>query len=163
MTKRAVNNDCPSFHSSMSFSGSGRFRFPGTADKRFNHTPLVVLFHISEMDHVLPLQTGGNHQERGVICGTIGAAMNVDIRLVGGAMLSGVYFGDRCSPVSTSALLVADIICFILFVSLWASNAPRLCRSLNVGRHMSAQASLAITFRLYRTKKASTLCHGGSE
>ena len=27
----------------------------------------------------------------------------------GGAILSGVYFGDRCSPVSTSALLVAEL------------------------------------------------------
>lgn len=48
-------------------------RFPGTADKRFNHTPLVVLFHISEMDHVLPLRAGGNHQERGGIAGAQGA------------------------------------------------------------------------------------------
>ena len=29
--------------------------------------------------------------------------------MTGGAILSGVYFGDRCSPVSTSALLVADL------------------------------------------------------
>lgn len=30
-------------------------------------------------------------------------------RALGGAMLSGVYFGDRCSPVSTSALLVSEL------------------------------------------------------
>ena len=29
--------------------------------------------------------------------------------MTGGAILSGVYFGDRCSPVSTSALLVAEL------------------------------------------------------
>ena len=29
--------------------------------------------------------------------------------LIGGAVLSGVFFGDRCSPVSTSALLVAEL------------------------------------------------------
>ena len=29
--------------------------------------------------------------------------------LTGGAILSGVFFGDRCSPVSTSALLVATV------------------------------------------------------
>ncbi len=45
----------------------------------------------------------------GVICAAIGAALGVDVRLVGGAVLSGVYFGDRCSPVSTSALLVAAL------------------------------------------------------
>ena len=30
-------------------------------------------------------------------------------RKYGGAVLSGVFFGDRCSPVSTSALLVAEL------------------------------------------------------
>ena len=37
------------------------------------------------------------------------ATMGMDLLLVGGAMLSGVYFGDRCSPVSTSALLVSEL------------------------------------------------------
>lgn len=29
--------------------------------------------------------------------------------LAGGAILGGIYFGDRCSPVSTSALLVSEL------------------------------------------------------
>ncbi len=37
------------------------------------------------------------------------AALGADPLMTGGAILSGVYFGDRCSPVSTSALLVADL------------------------------------------------------
>lgn len=37
------------------------------------------------------------------------ATMGMDPVLLGGAMLSGVYFGDRCSPVSTSALLVSEL------------------------------------------------------
>jgi AGCS family alanine or glycine:cation symporter len=45
----------------------------------------------------------------GVICATMANTMGIDLVLVGGAMLSGVYFGDRCSPVSTSALLVAEL------------------------------------------------------
>ncbi len=45
----------------------------------------------------------------GVICFTMGAAMGADPILSGGAMLSGVLFGDRCSPVSTSALLVSEL------------------------------------------------------
>ena len=45
----------------------------------------------------------------GVICCTMGAAMGADPILSGGAMLSGVLFGDRCSPVSTSALLVSEL------------------------------------------------------
>ena len=45
----------------------------------------------------------------GVICFTMGAAMGANPILAGGAMLSGVLFGDRCSPVSTSALLVSEL------------------------------------------------------
>jgi len=51
----------------------------------------------------------GTAATMGVICATMGASLNVDVRLVGGAVLSGVFFGDRCSPVSTSALLVAEL------------------------------------------------------
>lgn len=51
----------------------------------------------------------GTAATMGVICAAMGSALGVDTRLIGGAVLSGVFFGDRCSPVSTSALLVADI------------------------------------------------------
>lgn len=51
----------------------------------------------------------GTSATMGVICATVAAPLNVDIRLVGGAVLAGAFFGDRCSPVSTSALLVAEM------------------------------------------------------
>lgn len=51
----------------------------------------------------------GSAATMGVICVTMGAAMGVNPALTGGAMLSGVLFGDRCSPVSTSALLVSEL------------------------------------------------------
>ena len=70
---------------------------------------ILMTFLLNCLVSVLTGTSFGTAATMGVICGTIGAAMNVDIRLIGGAMLSGVYFGDRCSPVSTSALLVADI------------------------------------------------------
>ena len=60
----------------------------------------------------LSLLTGtsfGTAATMGVICAAMGSAMGIDPRLVGGAVLSGAYFGDRCSPVSTSALLVAEL------------------------------------------------------
>ena len=43
---------------------------------------------------------------RGVICMAMGRAMELDPFWIGGAILSGIYFGDRCSPVSSSANLV---------------------------------------------------------
>lgn len=45
----------------------------------------------------------------GVICMTVAYSMNINPVIAGGAMLSGVLFGDRCSPVSTSALLVSEL------------------------------------------------------
>ncbi len=45
----------------------------------------------------------------GLICMTIGRSLGVSVPITGGAVLAGVYFGDRCSPVSTSALLVSEI------------------------------------------------------
>ena len=37
------------------------------------------------------------------------ATMGVNPYYVGGAVLSGIYFGDRCSPMSTSALLITEL------------------------------------------------------
>lgn len=45
----------------------------------------------------------------GVICAAIGLVLQMPPALIGGAILSGVYFGDRCSPISTSALLTAEL------------------------------------------------------
>ena len=49
----------------------------------------------------------GTAATMGTICVSVGISMGMDPVLLGGAMLSGVYFGDRCSPASSSATLVA--------------------------------------------------------
>ncbi|MBR2822564.1 MAG: sodium:proton antiporter [Clostridia bacterium] len=51
----------------------------------------------------------GTAATMGVICASMGRTMGVPMWLTGGAILSGAFFGDRCSPVSTSALLTAKI------------------------------------------------------
>ncbi|MBO4418535.1 MAG: sodium:proton antiporter [Oscillospiraceae bacterium] len=51
----------------------------------------------------------GTAATMGVICAAMGRAMGVSPLFTGGAVLAGVFFGDRCSPVSTSALLVATV------------------------------------------------------
>lgn len=51
----------------------------------------------------------GTAATMGVICMSIGTAMGLSPVLSAGAILSGVFFGDRCSPMSTSALLVAAL------------------------------------------------------
>lgn len=49
----------------------------------------------------------GTAATMGVITLSLGETLGIPSLYTGGAMLSGVYFGDRMSPVSTSALLVS--------------------------------------------------------
>ncbi len=75
-------------------------------------SPADFLVMTFGMNCVLSVLTGtafGTAATMGVICGIMGTALGVSPVWVGGAVLSGVYFGDRCSPVSTSALLVATL------------------------------------------------------
>lgn len=51
----------------------------------------------------------GTVSTMGVICMMLGRAAGVAELPLAGAILSGCFFGDRCSPMSSSALLVADI------------------------------------------------------
>lgn len=66
----------------------------------------------------------GTAATMGVICMTMASAMQVEPIYAGGAILSGVYFGDRCSPVSTSALLVSELTHTDIF-----SNIKNMCRT----------------------------------
>ena len=51
----------------------------------------------------------GTAATMGVICTTMAGSMGIPILYSGGAMLAGSFFGDRCSPMSTSALLVSTV------------------------------------------------------
>lgn len=45
----------------------------------------------------------------GVICMMISNTIGINPLITGGAIISGIYFGDRCSPMSSSAQLVAAL------------------------------------------------------
>ena len=51
----------------------------------------------------------GTAATMGAICIAMAQAMDISLALAGGAAISGAFFGDRCSPVSTSTLLVAEV------------------------------------------------------
>ena len=70
---------------------------------------LVMAFLLNCFISVLTGTAFGTAATMGVICAAIGSTLQVNPLLTGGAVLSGVFFGDRCSPVSTSALLVAEV------------------------------------------------------
>ena len=78
---------------------------------RLIHPRSVVLmsFLLNCGVSVLTGTSFGTAATMGVICMTMAASMGANPVLVGGAILSGVYFGDRCSPVSTSALLISEL------------------------------------------------------
>ena len=70
---------------------------------------LLMAFLLNAGVSVLTGTSFGTAATMGVITATMGGVMGVPVVLTGGAVLSGVFFGDRCSPVSTSALLVAEL------------------------------------------------------
>ena len=75
-------------------------------------TPTVLLLMTFILCSLLSFLTGtafGTAATIGVICSTMAQGLGVSPLLTGGAVVAGSYFGDRCSPVSTSALLVATI------------------------------------------------------
>ena len=51
----------------------------------------------------------GTAATMGIICMTLAQAMGANTLVVGGAVLAGSYFGDRNSPMSSSAALVATL------------------------------------------------------
>lgn len=69
----------------------------------------MFVFLLNCLVSVLTGTSLGTAATMGVICMAIGSAMRMSPVITGGAVISGAYFGDRCSPVSTSALLVCEL------------------------------------------------------
>lgn len=75
-------------------------------------TPSVMLMACFLLCALLSVLTGtsfGTAATMGVICATMAQNMGIPPVLYGGAVLAGSFFGDRCSPMSTSALLVSEL------------------------------------------------------
>jgi len=93
---------------------------------RLIHPPLFILMAFL-LNCLISFLTGtafGTAATMGVICMTIASALGVSPLPVGGAVLAGSFFGDRCSPVSTSALLVSELTKTSIF-----DNIRRMLRS----------------------------------
>lgn len=73
-----------------------------------NYFVLYTFLLCSAMSFLLGTSFG-TAATMGVICMTIAQSLGIDPMLSGGAILAGVYFGDRCSPMSSSALLVSTL------------------------------------------------------
>lgn len=72
-------------------------------------TLVVASFLLCAVMSFLTGSSFGAAATTGVVCITIGRAMGADTALLGGAILSGSFVGDRCSPMSSSAALVSTL------------------------------------------------------
>ena len=70
---------------------------------------LLMTFLLNGGVGILTGTTFGTAATMGVICATMGTAMQISPILTGGAVLSGVYFADRWSPVSASVLVISSV------------------------------------------------------
>lgn len=82
------------------------------------HAFLILTFLLNALISCLIGTSFGTAATMGVICMSISHFFGIDPFLAGGAILSGIYVGDRCSPLSTSALLVATLTRTNLFDNL---------------------------------------------
>ena len=70
---------------------------------------LLLTFLLNSLVSFLIGTSFGTAATMGAICIAMAQAMDISLALAGGAAISGAFFGDRCSPVSTSTLLVAEV------------------------------------------------------
>lgn len=70
---------------------------------------ILAVFLLNTLISFLIGTSFGTVATMGVICLSIAKVMMMNLFWTVGAIISGIYFGDRCSPVSTSALLVATV------------------------------------------------------
>ena len=92
---------------------------------------LVAIFFLNCLMSFLTGTSFGTSATMGVICMTLGTTLGIDPAWTGGAILSGAYFGDRCSPMSSSAALVCTLTHTNIFdnIKLMAKTAlvPFVC------------------------------------
>ena len=70
---------------------------------------ILIVFLLCCFVSLLTGTSFGTAATIGIICMSIAKANGIDPTFTGGAILSGIYFGDRCSPMSTSALLISEL------------------------------------------------------
>ncbi|MBE6895345.1 MAG: sodium:proton antiporter, partial [Ruminococcaceae bacterium] len=107
-------------------------------------TPQIFIAMTFVLNCMVALLIGtsfGTAATMGVICVTMAHSMGINIVPVCGAMLSGTFFGDRCSPVSTSALLVAELTGTDIF-----DNIKNMVKSCAVPFALTVAAYLAMGF-----------------
>lgn len=90
-------------------AGTVSFIVTNTAGLVHPHVVVLLTFLLNCLMSLLTGSSFASAATMGVITMTLGTSMQVPPVFLGGAILSGIYFGDRCSPISTSAQLVKTL------------------------------------------------------
>lgn len=121
-------------------------------------TLVVASFLLCAVMSFLMGSSFGAAATTGVVCMAVGSAMGTNEALMAGAILSGSFFGDRCSPMSSSAALVASLtgtkvsdnlgrMARTAAVPLLAAIVFYALAGVLVGTGVAAKPHFAITFR----------------
>lgn len=70
---------------------------------------IMLSFLLTSLVSFLMGTAFGSSATAGIVCMSMGSAMGLSPFWMGGAILAGAFFGDRCSPISTAALLVSEL------------------------------------------------------
>ncbi len=79
---------------------------------------ILAAFLLSAMVSFLLGTSFGTVGTMGVVLMVLAKSGNVDVDVTAGAIIAGAYFGDRCSPMSSSATLVAALTRTQLYLNL---------------------------------------------
>lgn len=90
----------------------------------------------------------GTVSTMGVICASIGRAMEIPAVYIGGAVMSGIYFGELSSPMSSSALLVCELtgtniyrVIGKMVREIWAPVALTMVLYIWLGRNLTGTST----------------------
>jgi len=72
-------------------------------------TMILIIFLLCCFVSFLMGTAFGSAATIGVICITLANSMNIPVIYSGGAVVSGIFFGDRCSPMSSGAHLISEL------------------------------------------------------
>lgn len=88
---------------------------------------ILIVFLLCCFVSLLTGTSFGTAATIGIICMSIAKANGIDPTFTGGAILSGIYFGDRCSPMSTSALLISELTQTDIYCNIKTCSNQRCC------------------------------------
>ncbi len=104
---------------------------------------LISIFLLNALVSFLIGTSFGTVATMGVVCMIIANAAGINPMFTGGAIMSGIFYGDRCSPVSSSAMLVADVTDTDLY-----DNIKNMFQSAMVPTLIASVIYLLIGFKL---------------